>query len=166
MYLSEKNWFKYFFIIIVLQRLFRIYYNLSVRVGEKLEKTLPGFNTIMEKVQKDYESRVAKRMKRREQELRERDLKNHSGHSDEEEEDEEEEEGDKWLKQRWGGQENIMLLLFFMLWHWCVGEFSFWYLFCLTLREFIWEKGTNTSSIIQSFISIPLNFPLMRDEVK
>ncbi|KAH0930971.1 hypothetical protein HID58_008088 [Brassica napus] len=77
------------------RRLFRIYYNLSVRVGEKLEKTLPGFNTIMEKVQKDYESRVAKRMKRREQELRERDLKNHSGHSDEEEEDEEEEEGDK-----------------------------------------------------------------------
>lgn len=83
------------FFIIVVQRLFRIYYNLSVRVGEKLEKTLPGFNTIMEKVQKDYESRVAKRMKRREQELRERDLKNHSGHSDEEEEDEEEEEGDK-----------------------------------------------------------------------
>lgn len=61
-------------------------------MAEKLEKTLPGFNTIMEKVQKDYESRVARRMKRREQELRERDLKNHSGHSDE---DEEEEEGDK-----------------------------------------------------------------------
>lgn len=82
----------FFIIIIILQRLFRIYYNLSVRVAEKLEKTLPGFNTIMEKVQKDYESRVARRMKRREQELRERDLKNHSGHSDE---DEEEEEGDK-----------------------------------------------------------------------
>lgn len=61
-------------------------------MAEKLEKTLPGFNTIMEKVQKDYESRVARRMKRREQELRERDLKNHSGHSDE---DEEEEDGDK-----------------------------------------------------------------------
>lgn len=83
----------FFIIIIILQRLFRIYYNLSVRVAEKLEKTLPGFNTIMEKVQKDYESRVARRMKRREQELRERDLKNHSGHSDEDEE--EEEEGDK-----------------------------------------------------------------------
>lgn len=49
----------------------------------------------MEKVQKDYESRVVKRMKWREQELRERDLKNYFGYSDEEEEDEEEEEGDK-----------------------------------------------------------------------
>ncbi|CAH8330097.1 unnamed protein product [Eruca vesicaria subsp. sativa] len=65
-------------------RLFRIYYNLSVKVGQKLEKTVPGFNTIMEKVQKDYEGRVAKRMKRREQEMRERDLKNCSGLSEEE----------------------------------------------------------------------------------
>ena len=81
----------FFIIIIILQRLFRIYYNLSVRVAEKLEKTLPGFNTIMEKVQKDYESRIARRMKWREEEMREEDLGHNSGHSDEDEEEEEEE---------------------------------------------------------------------------
>ncbi|CDY10499.1 hypothetical protein F2Q70_00006940 [Brassica cretica] len=72
-------------------RLFRIYYNLSGRVRQKLEKTVPGFNIIMGKVQKDYESRIARRMKWREEEMREEDLGHNSGHSDEDEEEEEEE---------------------------------------------------------------------------
>lgn len=74
------------------RRLFRIYYYLSLKVAEKLESTLPGFNTIMEKVQKDNESRVARRMKRREAELRERELKKNLGLRDEDEEEEENED--------------------------------------------------------------------------
>lgn len=77
-----------------MQRLFRIYYYLSLKVAEKLESTLPGFNTIMEKVQKDNESRVARRMKRREAELRERELKKNLGLRDEDEEEDEEEENE------------------------------------------------------------------------
>lgn len=90
-----KNGFKLLILLLSLcdmQRLFRIYYYLSLKVAEKLESTLPGFNTIMEKVQKDNESRVARRMKRREAELRERELKKNLGLRDEDEEEEENED--------------------------------------------------------------------------
>ncbi|KAL1206782.1 Protein TIC 56 [Cardamine amara subsp. amara] len=73
-------------------RLFRIFYSLSVRVGQKLERTVPGFDTIMDKVQKDYDTRIARRMKRREEQMREEDLKHYSGRSDEDEDEEEEDE--------------------------------------------------------------------------
>lgn len=82
-----------------MQRLFRIFYNLSVRVGQKLERTVPGFDTIMDKVQKDYDKRIARRMKRREEELREEDLKHYSGRTDEDEEEEEEEDDDSNSKK-------------------------------------------------------------------
>lgn len=75
------------FLYCVLQRLFRIFYNLSVRVGKKLETTIPGFDKIMEKVQKDYDARLAQRMKRREEQLKARDLKYYSGRTDEDEEE-------------------------------------------------------------------------------
>lgn len=57
----------------------------------------------MEKVQKDYDTRIARRMKRREEELRERDLKHYSGRMDEDEDEEEEDDDEsdsKWLKQK------------------------------------------------------------------
>lgn len=75
--------------------MFRIYYNLSVRVGQKLEKTLPGFNTIMEKVQKDYDARIARRMKRREEEKREQDLRHDYGRTDEDDEEDDDESDSK-----------------------------------------------------------------------
>lgn len=36
-----------------MQRLFEIFHNLSVQTYNKLEKTIPGFDKIMEKVQAD-----------------------------------------------------------------------------------------------------------------
>lgn len=50
------------------QRIFRIFYNLSSRVYNRLEKTIPGFSTVMEKVQADYTARVERRKRRREAE--------------------------------------------------------------------------------------------------
>lgn len=48
-----------------LQRLFEIFHNLSVQTYTKLEKTIPGFSTIMEKVQEDAAERnVAREAKR------------------------------------------------------------------------------------------------------
>lgn len=48
-----------------LQRLFEIFHNLSVQTYTKLEKTIPGFSTIMEKVQEDAAERnVARKAKR------------------------------------------------------------------------------------------------------
>lgn len=74
--------------------MFRIYYNLSVRVGQKLQNTIPGFDTIMEKVQKDYDNRIARRMKRREEEIREQDLNHIAGRTEEDDEEEEDDDDD------------------------------------------------------------------------
>lgn len=49
-----------------MQSVFRIFYNLSTRVYNKLEQKIPGFNTIMEKVQADAAVREARRKERRE----------------------------------------------------------------------------------------------------
>ena len=49
-----------------LQRIFRIFHNLSTRVYNRLEKTIPGFSTIMEKVQADAAARDERRKQRRE----------------------------------------------------------------------------------------------------
>ena len=48
------------------QRLFRIFYNLSSQVYNKLDRTIPGFNAIMEKVQADAAGRDARRKEKRE----------------------------------------------------------------------------------------------------
>lgn len=47
------------------QRLFEIFHNLSVQTYNKLERTIPGFSTIMEKVQVDAAERDAKRKAKR-----------------------------------------------------------------------------------------------------
>lgn len=52
--------------IFLLQRMFRIFFNLSTRVYNKLERTIPGFNKIMEQVNADAAAREAKRRERRE----------------------------------------------------------------------------------------------------
>lgn len=52
------------------QRLFRIFYNLSYRVYNKLERTIPGFNVVMEKVRADSAARDAQRKAKREAEKR------------------------------------------------------------------------------------------------
>ncbi|KAF2288487.1 hypothetical protein GH714_007879 [Hevea brasiliensis] len=48
------------------KRIFRIFYTLSIQVYNKLERTIPGFNTIIEKVQADAAARDARRKERRE----------------------------------------------------------------------------------------------------
>nr|CAD1822053.1 unnamed protein product [Ananas comosus var. bracteatus] len=52
------------------KRLFRIFYNLSYRVYNKLERTIPGFNVVMEKVRTDSAARDAQRKAKREAEKR------------------------------------------------------------------------------------------------
>lgn len=54
------------FLLLCMQRIFRIFYNLSSQVYNKLERTIPGFNAIMEKVQADAAARDARRKERRE----------------------------------------------------------------------------------------------------
>lgn len=49
-----------------MQRLFNLFSYLSTRVYSKLEKTIPGFNAIMEKVDADVTARQARRKARRE----------------------------------------------------------------------------------------------------
>lgn len=49
-----------------LQRLFKIFSDLSNEVYSKLEETIPGFDKVMEKVQADVDVRQAKRKERRE----------------------------------------------------------------------------------------------------
>nr|POE81973.1 protein tic 56, chloroplastic [Quercus suber] len=49
-----------------LQRLFKIFSDLSNEVYSKLEETIPGFDKVMEKVQADVDARQAKRKERRE----------------------------------------------------------------------------------------------------
>ncbi|CAK9183128.1 unnamed protein product [Ilex paraguariensis] len=46
-------------------KLFEIFHNLSVQVYSQLEKTIPGFSTVMEKVQADAAAREAKRKAKR-----------------------------------------------------------------------------------------------------
>lgn len=43
------------------QRLFRIFCNLNTRVYNKLERTVPGFNTVMEKVRAEVEAKRARK---------------------------------------------------------------------------------------------------------
>ncbi|CAN6576077.1 unnamed protein product [Malus baccata var. baccata] len=52
------------------KRLYNIFDNLSSRVYQKLERTIPGFDKIMEKVQADAAARDAKRKARREAEMK------------------------------------------------------------------------------------------------
>lgn len=52
------------------KRLFRIFYNLSVQVYNKLESRIPGFSTVMEKVYADSAARDARRKERRAAEKR------------------------------------------------------------------------------------------------
>lgn len=49
-----------------LQRLFKIFSDLSNEVYSKLEETIPGFDKVMEKVQADVDARQARRKERRE----------------------------------------------------------------------------------------------------
>lgn len=49
----------------LLQRLFEIFHNLSVLTYNKLEKTIPGFSTIIERVQADAAEKSAKRKAKR-----------------------------------------------------------------------------------------------------
>lgn len=46
-------------------RLFQIFHDLSVRVYNKLNRTVPGFGTVMEKVQIDSAARETRRMQKR-----------------------------------------------------------------------------------------------------
>ncbi|KAI3414469.1 GYF_2 domain-containing protein [Psidium guajava] len=52
------------------KRMFRIFFNLSTRVYNKLERTIPGFTKIMEKVHADADARDARRKERREAQKR------------------------------------------------------------------------------------------------
>jgi len=49
-----------------LQRLLNLFIYLSTRVYRKMEQTIPGFNTIMEKVEADVAARRARRKAMRE----------------------------------------------------------------------------------------------------
>ncbi|KAK4342689.1 hypothetical protein RND71_038505 [Anisodus tanguticus] len=51
-------------------RLFEIYHDLSVQVYNKMERTVPGFSTVMEKVQIDSAARQAKRKNQRTEQKR------------------------------------------------------------------------------------------------
>ncbi|GMH30022.1 hypothetical protein Nepgr_031865 [Nepenthes gracilis] len=46
-------------------RMFRIFFNLSVQVYNKLDRTIPGFHEVMDKVQADAAAREAKRREKR-----------------------------------------------------------------------------------------------------
>ena len=45
--------------------MFQIFHDLSVRVYNKLNRTVPGFGTVMEKVQIDSAARETRRMQKR-----------------------------------------------------------------------------------------------------
>lgn len=53
-----------------MQRLFQIFYSLSVQVYNKLERTIPGFSTVMEKVQADSIARQNRRKAKRTAQMR------------------------------------------------------------------------------------------------
>ncbi|KAE8696502.1 Protein TIC 56 [Hibiscus syriacus] len=48
------------------KRLFRIFYDLSTQVYDKLHRTVPGFDAIMEKIEADSDARDARRKAKRE----------------------------------------------------------------------------------------------------
>lgn len=54
------------FIHLCFQRLFRILYDLGIKAYKKLERTIPGFNAIMEKVEAESDSRDARIEQKRE----------------------------------------------------------------------------------------------------
>lgn len=62
-----------------MQRIFRIFYNLSSQVYNKLDRTIPGFKSIMEKVQADAAARDARRKERREAEKKAEDAAIYGG---------------------------------------------------------------------------------------
>lgn len=52
--------------LLELQRMFKLFYNLSFRVYNKLERTIPGFDALMEKVRAEAEAREERRRQKRE----------------------------------------------------------------------------------------------------
>ena len=48
-----------------MQKMYRIFRNLSYRVYNKLERTIPGFDKVSEKVRADFAARDARRKERR-----------------------------------------------------------------------------------------------------
>ncbi|KAK9291033.1 hypothetical protein L1049_009217 [Liquidambar formosana] len=52
------------------KRMFRIFYNLSTRVYNKMVRTIPGFTTVMEKVDANFAERIARRNEKRAAEKR------------------------------------------------------------------------------------------------
>lgn len=56
--------------LLCLQRILQIFYTLSTRVYNKLQRTIPGIDTIMEKVHVDSASRGARRKQKREAQLK------------------------------------------------------------------------------------------------
>lgn len=56
-----------------MQRLFEIFHNLSVQTYQKLEKTIPGFDQIMEKVQADAAQKAERRKAKRAAEKKEKE---------------------------------------------------------------------------------------------
>ena len=53
------------FCFVFLQRLLKIYTTLSTKVYEKLSQSIPGFTTVMEKVNADATAREKKRKEKR-----------------------------------------------------------------------------------------------------
>lgn len=58
------------YLVSFFQRLFRVFFNLSTSTYNKLERTIPGFSQVMEKVQVDAAAREARRERRREADKR------------------------------------------------------------------------------------------------
>lgn len=56
--------------LLELQRMFKLFYNLSFRVYNKLERTIPGFDALMEKVRAEAEAREERRRQKREAQKR------------------------------------------------------------------------------------------------
>lgn len=54
----------------VMQSLFNLYHDLSVQVYNKLDRSIPGFRTVLERVQAEAIDREAKRKEKREAEKR------------------------------------------------------------------------------------------------
>lgn len=53
-----------------LQRILQIFYTLSTRVYSKLQRTIPGIDTVLEKVHADAATRDARRKQKREAQLK------------------------------------------------------------------------------------------------
>ncbi|KAE9603124.1 hypothetical protein Lal_00018772 [Lupinus albus] len=59
-------------------RLYKIFDDLSTELYEKMEKTLPGFDKIMEKVQRDFDTRIRRLEEKKEAEKRRRERENNA----------------------------------------------------------------------------------------